>query len=302
MDEVTVMDISKQTSFKVAAAQYPVSAWRSWDEYKDNAELWCQKAVDEGAQILLFPEYAAMELSSLLDPLISSDLHKQLPALQQFLSQFTALFEKLAIMHQVLIQPGTFPVLNGAGEYRNRAFLFGPEGLIGYQDKLQMTRFELESWNISAGAEINTFTTHLGVVAIAICYDSEFPLLVRQQVEAGAEVILVPSCTDTLAGFHRVKVGSQARALENQIYVVQSCTVGDAPWSPALDINIGAAAIYEPIDIGFKPTGIQVIGNLNVPQWVFGTCDLTKIRQVRQSGQVLNHRDWSKQVRFNLSR
>ena len=79
-----------------------------------------------------------------------------------------------------------------------------------------MTRFENEQWLISAGDEIRVFDTDFGKIAINICYDSEFPLIARQQVEAGADLILVPSCTDTQAGFHRVRLGCQARALENQ--------------------------------------------------------------------------------------
>ena len=91
-----------------------------------------------------------------------------------------------------------------------------------------MTRFENEQWLIKSGKELKCFDTEYGKIAINICYDSEFPMLARKQVEAGCVLILVPSCTDTLAGFHRVKIGCQARALENQCYVVQSLLVGDA--------------------------------------------------------------------------
>ena len=91
-----------------------------------------------------------------------------------------------------------------------------------------MTRFENEQWLIKSGKELKCFDTEYGKIAINICYDSEFPLLARKQVEAGCVLILVPSCTDTLAGYHRVKIGSHARALENQCYVVQSLLAGDA--------------------------------------------------------------------------
>ncbi len=42
------------------------------------------------------------------------------------------------------LPPGSAPVLDADGKYRNRAFLFGPQGLIGVQDKQIMTRFEHE--------------------------------------------------------------------------------------------------------------------------------------------------------------
>ena len=158
-----------------------------------------------------------------------------------------------------------------------------------------MTRFENEQWLISRGLEIKTFDTAFGKVAINICYDSEFPHYARKQVELGAKLILVPSCTDTLAGYNRVRIGSQARALENQCYVVQASLVGNADWSEAVDINCGAAAIYTPVDRGFPDNGILAIGNLNQTQWVYAELDFSTIDQVRQVGQVFNYKDWPKQ-------
>ena len=64
----------------------------------------------------------------------------------------------------------------------------------------------------------------------------------RAQVEAGAWLILVPSCTDTVAGYERVRLAAAARAMENQCFVAMAPTVGAAPWSGALDVNRGAGA------------------------------------------------------------
>jgi len=149
---------------------------------------------------------------------------------------------------------------------------------------------------IKSGQQLKIFDSCYGKIAINICYDSEFPLLARQQVNAGANLILVPSCTDTLAGFHRVKIGCQARALENQCYVAQACLVGTAPWSEAVDVNIGAAAIYTPVDRGFPDNGILASGELNAVQWVFADIALADCETVRAQGQVFNYRDWPLQA------
>jgi Predicted amidohydrolase len=161
-----------------------------------------------------------------------------------------------------------------------------------------MTRFENEHWLITAGDELKCFDTDFGKIAINVCYDSEFPMLARKQVEMGANLILVPSCTDTLAGYHRVKIGCQARALENQCYLIQSPTVGLAPWSQAVDENCGAAAIYTPVDRGFPDNGVLAIGEFNATQWVIAEICLSEIEQVRQEGQVFNYRDWPLQRRL----
>jgi len=284
---------------KIASAQYDISFLKNWQQYQGKIESWVAEAVSQDAKILLFPEYFSMELASLFSQEIYSSLNRQLTAMQSLHDLFVELFGALAQKHQCYIQAGTFPVRVDAGAYRNRAYLFMPDGRYDYQDKMIMTRFENEQWLIKGGKELKCFDTDYGKIAINICYDSEFPLLARKQVEMGANLILVPSCTDTLAGYHRVKIGCQARALENQCYVVQSCIVGEAAWSEAVDVNTGAAAIYTPVDRGFPDNGILAIGELNATQWLIAEISLSACEAVREQGQVFNYRDWPLQNSFN---
>ena len=283
--------------FRLAAAQYDIGFFRSWDEYAAKIGRWVEAAVEEGAKLLLFPEYFSMELASLFPEQVYKSLSQQLREMQALLPEFTALFGGLSERYGVYLVAGTFPVRQPDAQYRNRAFLFRPDGSREYQDKLQMTRFENERWLIGGGDEIKTFATEFGRIGINICYDSEFPMIARKQVEAGADLILVPSCTDTTAGYWRVRIGCQARALENQCYVVQSPTVGTAPWSEAVDVNIGAAGVYTPVDYGYPDHGVLAIGELNRAQWVYADLDLGSIARVRETGQVFNYRDWPGQFR-----
>ena len=283
---------------KIASAQYDISLLYHWAEYQTKQIVWVEEAVGMGAEILVFPEYASMELASLFGQEIYSSLSKQLAALQSVQADYVNLFKGLAVQHQCIIQSGSFPVEIEPSVYRNRAYLFMPDGSVDYQDKLMMTRFENEQWFIKSATELKCFDTVFGKIAINICYDSEFPMLARKQVEMGANLILVPSCTDTLAGFHRVKIGCQARALENQCYVVQACLVGNAPWSEAVDVNIGASGIYTPVDHGYPDNGVLAEGELNAVQWVYGDVSLESCEVVRTEGQVFNYRDWPLQNNF----
>lgn len=285
------------TPYRIAAAQYPIEFLGDWSRYEGKIGTWVEAAARGGAKLLLFPEYFSMELASLFPAEVHASLPAQLPALQELLPQFLALFAAAARRHDVTICAGSFPVRVAGETYHNRSYLFHPDGRSEFQEKLQMTRFESEQWLIQAGDGVRVFETELGRIAIAICYDAEFPLIARRQVELGADVILVPSCTDTHAGYWRVRIGSQARALENQCYVVQSSTVGEAPWSPAVDINVGAAAVYSPVDRGFPDDGVLAIGTLNAAQWVYADVDPAGIAEVRRSGQVFNYRDWPGQFR-----
>ena len=279
---------------RIAAAQFPVSEPRQWAEAERQISDWVAEAAAAEAQLLVFPEYAAMSLAALFPTAVRADLQAQLSALQGLHGDYLDLHARLARRHGVHILAGSGPVRVGDG-YRNRAHLFAPSGASGWQDKWTMTRFEREQWGISAGEVLKVFDTTLGRLAITICYDVEFPLLARAQVEAGATLILAPSCTDTVAGYWRVRLGAQARALENQCAVVQASLVGEAPWSPAVDVNVGAAGIYTPPDRGLPDDGVLAVGAWNRPQWLYAEVDPRRLEAVRADGQVFNHRDWSHQ-------
>ncbi len=276
---------------KVAACQYPIEPVGTVAAWAQKLERLVAEAARGGAQLVVFPEYAGMELVSVMPRPVQADLRLQLDHLQELVPVYRETCAMLARRYCVYLLAGSFPEQVG-DEFRNRAWLYGPSGEGGVTEKLQMTRFERETWGVARGDAGVVFDTELGVIGVAICYDSEFPLLVRRLVELGARVILVPSCTDTLSGYWRVRIACQARALENQCYVVQSPTVGSAPWAIALEDNRGAAGVYGPPDRGFPESGVVAMGTLDQPGWVTADLDLAMVEAVRLDGQVLNHRDW----------
>lgn len=300
---------------RVAAAQYPIEQHGDWSGYAGKLRRWVAEAAAQGCELLLFPEYGSMELASLMSADAQADVVRQRRDMQAYLDRFRALHAELAAAHRVWIAAASIPVAHDGG-YRNRVHMYGPAGELGHQDKQIMTRFERESWFIDSGLGSGLGSGHgsgpgsghgsghglcvfdIGatVLGIAICYDVEFPLLARRMVEAGARVLLVPSCTDTEAGFHRVRVGAQARALENQCYAVQSVTWGEAPWSAAVDVNTGCASVYTPIDRGFPASGILATYAADRPGWLVADLDLDAIEAVRRDGQVTNDRDWPLQL------
>jgi predicted amidohydrolase len=283
------------TAIRVAAAQYPIEFLETWDRFQSKLERLMAEAASAGARLLVFPEYGSMELASLFPKVVYSDLAAQLDKLQTLLPRYLALYGELARRHRMYVCASSFPERVGA-EYHNRAYFFSPEGRSDFQEKLVMTRFENERWLIRRGEGIKVFETALGRIGINVCYDVEFPLIARAQAQAGADLILAPSCTDTLAGYHRVRVGCQARALENQCFVVQAPTVGEARWSEAVDLNVGAAGIYAPPDRGMPDDGVLATGELNKPQWVYADLDPEALGKVRSEGQVFNARDWDNQL------
>jgi len=279
---------------RVAACAYPVEELPDFPAFATKQAELVRAATERGARLLVFPEYASVELTSTLPAAERGELRRELRALQPLSAALTALYAELAREHAVYILAPSFPERAdpGAETFHNRARLHAPRGGSDVIDKRQMTRFEREDWGISPGAGGPVIETELGVIGVAICYDAEFPLIVRRQVARGASIILVPSCTDTLAGYHRVALSCRARALENQCFVVQAPTVGDAPWSLALDHNHGSAAVFGPVDYGFASDGVIAQGTLDAPGWVYADLDIESLARVREGGQVTNHADW----------
>ena len=292
---MTTAPYPHRSRLTVASAQYPVERHEDWSSYERKLDRWVSEAAHHGAKLLLFPEYGPMELASLFGEEVCRSLPAQLEAMQGLLPRFLHLHELLAARYAVHIVAGSFPVAQDGGGYRNRSYLVRPDGQLDWQEKLQMTRFENELWHIGAGTELKVFDTELGIIGITICYDVEFPLFARRLAEAGASIVLAPSCTDSLAGWNRVRLGARARAMENQFYVVQSPTVGEAPWTEAIDINVGSAGVYGPVDRGFPEDGVIAEGTLNAAQWVFAELDMVALEEVRADGQVFNFRDWDAQ-------
>lgn len=287
--------MSERRHLRIAAAQYPIDRLGDWRAYAAKITAWVEGAAARGAQLLVFPEYGAMELASLFPEAVARDLAGSLEAVASLEERVIELHAGLARRHGVHLLGASHPARAGDGGYRNRARLYGPRGGHAHQDKIVMTRFEREPWGVSGGSELRLIETELGRLGVCVCYDVEFPLLARRLAEAGAELILAPSCTETLRGYWRVRVGGQARALENQCHVVHSPTVGEASWSPAVDLNRGAAGVYGPPDLGFPDDGLVALGELDRPGWVYADLDLNAVARVREDGTVLNLRHWPEQ-------
>ena len=286
-------------SVNVAAAAYPLDWFEGWADYETKVADWVAGAAGAGAELLVFPEYAAMELASLGGREVAADLEAALREVDRHRPAADAMHARLAAHHGVHILAGSGPVYDvaHAGDRPvNRASLFGPDGPIGHQDKVMMTRFEREDWHVVAGQGLKVFDTALGRIGILICYDSEVPLLGRAMAEAGAEILLVPSATEALAGFTRVRVGAMARALEGQMIAVHAPVVGAASWCAGMEENTGRASVYGPPDRGFPPTGVIAEGALGRAGWVHAEVSRAAVAEVRAEVAVLNLRHWPEQV------
>ena len=274
---------------RVGALQYFIRPVTGFEQFADQVEGLVATAADYGVRLLVFPEYFTLQLLTLGNtrrplPEQALDLAHQVPRFQQ-------LMQELAVRYGLHIVAGSIPSVGDNGALHNDCFIFGPDGRTSWQGKLHMTRWEREEWGIQPRRRLRIFSAPFGRFAVSICYDAEFPELARAAARRGADILVVPSCTDDRQGFLRVRYCAQARAIENQMFVVHACTVGSLPMVPAVSLNYGQASVLTPSDFAFARDGIRAEGAVNQEMMVVAELDLDDLRRSRESGTVLPLRD-----------
>jgi predicted amidohydrolase len=271
---------------RVASLQYFIRPVQTFEQFRDQVEALVDTAADYRCHLLVFPEYFTIQLLTL--GVVKRPICEQIRDLATKVPHFVEMMCGLARRKGLYIVGGSIPVMEGGLDaVYNDGFLFAPSGGFGTQGKLHMTRFESEEWKISPRSKLRVFETDFGKLAIAICYDVEFPEIARAAAKHGANILVVPSCTDDRQGFLRVRYCAQARAIENQMYVIQSSTVGSLPMVPAVSLNYGQASILTPSDFAFSRDGVLAEGIPNQETVVIGELNLKTIIETRSSGTVL---------------
>ncbi len=274
---------------RVAAVQYQVRKLQSFEDFAEQVEYFVQTASEYRADFVVFPEFLSMQLLSL------PELRK-LPALEGIArladmeNQFFELMSGLATSFGLHIIAGTHPVRRDGSLYNACALMF-PDGHHVLQPKLHITPSEKSFWGIRGGSELRVIPTPKARVGILICYDSEFPEAARYLADQGIEILFVPYCTDDRQGYARVRYCSQARAIENQIFVVTAGIIGNLPSVPAMDIHYGQAAVFTPSDYEFSRDGIAAIADSNVETLLVADLDIHDLYRCRAAGAVRPHLD-----------
>ncbi|MBB3110345.1 putative amidohydrolase [Paenibacillus phyllosphaerae] len=274
--------------FRVAAVQYKLEDISSFQQFADQVKHYIRNASEYGADFVLFPEFMTTQLLSIGDETGEALTIDRLPT---FTEEYIALFQGLASEYRMHIIGGTHVIEVGEEKRQNAAHLFYPDGRVEVQPKLHLTPTEVEGWDMAQGESLRVFQTEFGTIAMLTCYDIEFPEIVRMARAKGADVIFCPSCTDDRHGFYRVRYCCHARAVENQVYVVTTGTVGSLRKVDLMRANFGQAAIISPNDIPFPPAGILAEGIMNDDMLVVADLNLQLLDEVRAAGSVTTWRD-----------
>jgi len=276
---------------RVAAVQYFIRPVSTFQQFADQVNSLVATAGDYRADVIVFPEYFTIQLFTLEDTQLPAD--RLVRKLAQRADAVHELMAGLAREHNIYIIGGTIavPDPNDPDKVYNDCPVFAPDGRMESQGKMHMTRWEGEDWQVTPRKRLRIFDSAIGKFAVTICYDVEFPELARSAARAGCSLLFCPSCTDDRQGFLRVRYCAQARAIENQMYVVHASTVGSLPQVPSVSLNYGQASILTPSDFAFSRDGILAEGDINAEMMIVGELNMAVIEQAREDGTVLPLRD-----------
>lgn len=274
----------ERSKVRVSCVQYQVRAVESFDDFAQQVEYFVETAADYRSDFVVFPEFFSVQL-------LSQRGLRKIPALEgiaklsELEKPFLDLMSTLAREYGLHIVAGSHPMRRGA-ELLNMSPLIYPDGTFDLQPKIHITPSERRYWGISGGSSLQVFQTPKAKVGILICYDSEFPEAARYLADQGAEIIFVPYCTDDRQAYLRVRYCSQARAIENQVFVVSSGIIGNLPSVAAMDIHYGQAAVFSPSDFEFARDGIHAQADPNVEMLLVSDLDISDLYRSRAAGSV----------------
>ncbi|MDR1994513.1 carbon-nitrogen hydrolase family protein [Azonexus sp.] len=261
---------------RIAALQM-ISGPRVGDNLQAATRL-VAEAVDQGAQLLVLPEYFPIIGNVDADRVRAREDFGRGPV-QDWLAETSA-------RHGVWIVAGSLPLTAATSDkMRNATLVYDSSGAcVQRYDKVHLFGFTKgderydEAAFIEAGDRPVALATPFGRIALSICYDLRFPELYRAL--APVDLILVPAAFTDTTGRAHWEILLRARAIENQCYVLAAAQGGR---HESGRVTHGNSMIVDPwgeiLDRKMKGPGIAI-----------ADLDHARIAEIRQSLPALAHR------------
>jgi omega-amidase len=176
---------------------------------------WVHRAArEERADVVVLPELwnTAYDLKRLEDIADAGDLRKWLG--------------QLAKEYGIYFIAGSIAYKESSGIY-NTTFVFQPDGTeVARYSKVHLFRLMDEEKYLQPGEKKTLFSIRGHLAGSIICYDLRFPEYIRSLALEGAAMLFVPAQWP-VPRLNHWRVLNQARAIENQMYVVAVNRVGE---------------------------------------------------------------------------
>lgn len=277
----------KKTLVRVGCVQWQMREVEDFNALLKQVEFFVDAVAGYKSDFVIFPEFFNAAL-------MAKSNEKSAPAAIRTLAEYTSKIRdkmlELAVSYNINIIAGSVPEFKNENLY-NVSFLCRRDGTWDKQYKLHVTKDENMYWGLKGGDSLSVFDTDVGKIGILICYDVEFPELSRILAEKGMNILFVPYWTDTKNAYLRVRRCAQARAVENECYVVISGSVGNLPDIENMDIQYSQSAVFSPSDFSFPHDAIVAEATPNTEMTLVVDLDLDLLKEVRVHGSVTNLKD-----------
>ena len=278
---------TRKSQIRVGAAQWKMRQAPTLDVLKQQIEYFVDVFASYNADFVLFPEFFTFPLMVQFN---QDNPAQAIRDVSVYTEQIREQMLQLAVSYNINIVAGSMPVYSDQ-RLHNVSYLLRRDGSWDAQYKLHVTPDETTYWGMQGGDRLHIFETDVGRIGILICYDVEFPELPRVLAEQGMQILFVPYWTDTKNAYERVKRCAQARAIENECYVVITGSVGNLPNVENMDIQYSQSAVFTPSDYAFPHDAIAAEATPNTEMALIADLDLDKLAEIRRNGSVRNLQD-----------
>lgn len=271
---------------RVAAVQWQMRPAATFDVFRTHLKYYIEVVAAYQCDFVVLPEYFNASLMSQFYPHAKSDA-EAVRSLAGYTERIRSYISDLAVQYNINIVAGSLPEYRDH-TLRNVSFLCRRDGSWDFQYKLHPTPDEQLEWGLQGGDDLKLFDTDDGKVGILVCYDAQFPELGRLLAEQGMQILFVPYLTDTQSAYLRVRRCAQARAIENECYVVTTGSMGNIPNLGYKDIHYSRSAIFTPSDFAFPHDAVKAEATPNTETALIADLDLGLLKELRNQGSVRN--------------
>lgn len=300
VSRLKVRSYDKSPSLKVAAAQVEFRLHRTAVEYFEHMRGLAQRAAEEGALLIAYPENVHLPLYGLIPGIErkfsressskgeEKKIRDSLLLLGPFIKGiYFETFSSIARLYKMYVMGGSITAPED-GDLYNTAYLFAPDGrLIGSQKKLHITPDE-EAFGLKAGDELKVYQLPFGKVAFPVCMDATYYETFEIARQKGADIVIVPIANMEEYEFYRALRGIWPRVQESRVFGIKSALVGGV----SKFYFTGKAGIFAPIHLTEKKDGVigeadHYLGD-NV---VIAGIDVEALRKYREQDPLLKDRN-----------
>lgn len=215
MTESNHPDPDPDRTIRICSAQFS-GVWEDPEKTLDRAEIFIAHAARSGARLICFPE----QFATGWDPRSGKNVQTLEGGIITRL-QVCAKTNRIAVIGSLREASSPYP--------KNTSVAIGNDGKkLSPYSKIHLFSPAQENEHFLPGTDLGIFSLGPLTCGLAICYDLRFPSLFRIYAQKGVQAVFVPAAWPA-SRIRHWELFIQARAAENQMYVIGVNTSGTTP-------------------------------------------------------------------------